>query len=258
MADTGYTVGQVAAMAGVSVRTLHHYDRIGLLRPATRSDGGYRRYQAADLERLHRILSYRELGLALEDIASLLDDAAIDPVAHLGRQERLLRDRIGRLEQMLAAVNEMKEAYEVGIDLTPEERFELFGDFDPAAHAAEARERWGGTPAFEQSRARTARYTKDDWRRLGAETAEVEQGLVAAMAAGEPAAGGRAMDLAEAHRELIDRWFYHCGPDMHRGLADMYVADPRFTAHYEKLAPGLAQYVHDAIHANADRAEGGG
>ncbi len=92
--EATYTVGRAADLAGVTVRTLHHYDRIGLLKPGEWSEGGYRRYDPADLERLHRILSYRELGLALEDIASLLDDPGIDPVAHLSRQERLLGERI--------------------------------------------------------------------------------------------------------------------------------------------------------------------
>ena len=249
-----YTVGQVAELAGVTVRTLHHYDRIGLLSPEQRSEGGYRSYSSADLERLHRILSYRELGLALEDIASLLDDPGIDPVAHLSRQERLLGDRIARLEQMLASVQTTKEAHRMGMQLTPEERFELFGDFDPAEHADEARERWGATPAYGESQHRTARYSKHDWRRMRDEGDELEGSLAAALAEGAPPGGERAMDLAEAHRCHIDRWFYDCSTELHRGLADMYVADERFSAHYERRADGLARYVNAAIHANADRA----
>jgi len=249
-----YTVGQVADLAGVTVRTLHHYDRIGLLSPEERSESGYRRYGSADLERLHRILSYRELGLALEDIASLLDHPGIDPVAHLSRQERLLGDRIARLEEMLAAVQTTKEAHRMGMQLTPEERFELFGDFDPAQHASEAEERWGGTPAYEESQRRTAGYYKDDWRRMRDEGDEIEAALAVAMSAGAPPTGERAMVLAEAHRLHIDRWFYECSTEMHRALADMYLADERFSAHYERRAEGLARYVHDAIHANAGRA----
>lgn len=248
-----YTVGQLAELAGVTVRTLHHYDRIGLLTPGERSDTGYRRYQPEDAERLHRILSYRELGLALEDIATLLDDPGVDPLAHLRRQERLLRDRIARLEEMLAAVNAITEAHDMGIDLTPEERFELFGDFDPAEHEQEAKERWGDTEAYRESQRRTRTYAKDDWRRMRDERQEIETALAAAMADGEPAGGPRAMEVAERHRRHLEEWFYDCPPAMHRGLGDMYVADPRFKAHYERLAPGLAQYLHDAIHASAAR-----
>ena len=250
---TSYTVGEVAELAGVTVRTLHHYDRIGLLAPADRGANGYRRYHAADLERLHRILSYRELGLGLDDIARLLDDPDGDPLVHLRRQARLLQERIARLEEMLAAVQTMMEAHQMDIKLTPEDRFELFGDFDPSQYAEEVEERWGGTEAYAESRRRAARYTKDDWRRIVDESGAIERGFVDALAAGEPAESERAMDLAERHRQHISRWFYDCGPAMHRGLADMYVADARFRAHYEQLAAGLAQYVHDAMQANADR-----
>jgi MerR family transcriptional regulator, thiopeptide resistance regulator len=251
---TSYTVGEVAELAGVTVRTLHHYDRIGLLAPGERAANGYRRYEAADLERLHRILSYRELGLGLDDIARLLDDPEIDPLAHLRRQAELLQERIARLEEMLAAVQTMMEAQQMDIRLTPEDRFELFGDFDPSQYAEEVEERWGGTDAYAESRRRAARYTKDDWRRIVDESGAIERGFVDALAAGEPPEGPRAMDLAERHRRHISRWFYDCGPAMHRGLAEMYVADARFRAHYEQQAAGLAQYVHDAMLANADRA----
>jgi DNA-binding transcriptional MerR regulator len=247
------TVGEVARMAGITVRTLHHYDRIGLLSPGGRGENGYRRYERPDLERLHRILSYRELGLSLEAIGELLDEPGADPVAHLRRQERLLRDRLARLEDLLDAVHTSLEAHAMDIDLTPEERFELFGDFDPAEHEEEARERWGHTEAWRESRRRTASYTKDDWRRMKEETAAVEQGLAAALRDGEPADGDRATALAEAHRMQIQHWFYDCPPGMHTGLADMYIADARFAKHYGDLEPGLARYVHDAIHANAAR-----
>ncbi len=254
---TSYTVGGAAELAGVTVRTLHHYDRVRLLVPAERSEGGYRRYSQADLERLHRILSYRELGLSLRDIAALLDDPGTDSVSHLRRQERLLCERIARLEQMLVAVRTTTEAHQMGIELTPEERFELFGAFDPAEHAAEAEQRWGGSEAYEQSRRRTASYSKADWRRMMAEQERVSAELAAALEAGEPADRERAMDGAEAARALIDRWFYDCSPEMHRRLGEMYVADPRFAKHYEERAEGLARYVRDAIHANADRIEAG-
>lgn len=247
-----YTVGEAARLAGVSVRTLRHYDRIGLLSPADRSEAGYRRYAAADLERLHRILSFRELGISLDQIARLLDDPDADPGAHLREQERLLRDRIARLEQMLAAVHTTMEAEAMGMELTPEERFELFGDFDPAQHEAEAEERWGGTDAYAESRRRTARYSKDDWRRMRDEAAAIERALAAAMESGEPADGYAARAAAEAHRAHIDRWFYPCSPAMHRGLGDLYVTDARFRKHYDDVAPRLAAYVKAAIDANAD------
>jgi hypothetical protein len=121
-------------------------------------------------------------------------------------------------------------------------------------YADEARVRWGQTAAYQQSAERTAKYTKQDWARVKAEADANVAALAEAFTAGLPADGPRAMDLAEAHRRHIDRWFYDCAYEIHRGLGDMYVADPRLTANYDAAHPGLAQYIRDAIHANADRA----
>jgi len=251
------TVGRVAELAGVTVRTLHHYDEIGLLSPGSRTSVGYRRYSEEDLERLQQILFYRELGFALEEIATILDDPRADAAAHLRRQHRLLTKRIERLQAMVAAVEFAMEAHQVGISLTPEERFEVFGDLDPEEYAEEAEQRWGDTDAYRQSQRRAASYTKEDWKRITAEAGDVARRLAEAFTAGIAPDSARAMDLAEEHRQHITRWFYDCSYEIHRGLGEMYVADPRFTRHYESYAPGLAPFVREAIRANADRAEAG-
>src|SRR5215213_2894419 len=154
---------------------------------------------------------------------------------------------------MVAAVEKEMEARQMGINLTPEERFEVFGEQDPAQYAAEAEERWGDTEAWAQSQRRTSAYTKDDWLRITAEAADVERRFAGALRSGVPADAATALDLAEEHRQHISRWFYDCPPEMHAGLGRMYVEDPRFTAHYEELAAGLAQYVSTAVQANAAR-----
>ncbi|WP_406037567.1 MerR family transcriptional regulator [Micromonospora sp. NBC_00898] len=246
-----YTVGQVARAAGVTVRTLHHYDQIGLLSPSGRTAAGYRRYDDADLERLQHIRYYRELGFALDEIAAILDDPGVDPAAHLRRQHELVTERIGKLQEMAAAIELAMEARRMGIQLTPEERFEVFGDFDPDAHAEEAEQRWGDSEAYRESTRRTARYSKEDWLRNKAENEEWGRRVAAVMDSGAPADSPAAMELAEEHRQLISRWFYECSYEIHTGLADMYVADPRFTAYFEKIRPGLAAYLSEAIHANA-------
>ncbi|MFI5907131.1 TipAS antibiotic-recognition domain-containing protein [Dactylosporangium sp. NPDC051541] len=139
------------------------------------------------------------------------------------------------------------------MNVTPEERRELFGDNDPEQYAAEAQERWGDTDAYKESARRTARYTKADWERIKAEAAANTEGFAAAFDGGVPADDSRVMDLAEAHRQHIGRWFYDCPVEMHQGLGEMYVADPRFTANYDTGHPGLAAYIRDAIRANAAR-----
>ena len=251
------TVGSVARLAGVTVRTLHHYDEIGLLRPSGRTSAGYRRYGEADLERLQRILFYRELEFGLEQIKDAMADGGRDTLVHLRRQHSLLAQRIERLKRLSAAIATAMEAHQMGISLTPEERFEVFGDFDPDAHAAEAEERWGDTDAYRESARRTSSYSKADWARMKDEGAVVHGKLVAAMEAGLPADSPEAMDAAEAHRAQISQWFYPCSLEIHTGLAEMYVSDPRFTATYERVAPGLAVYLHDAILANAARSQAG-
>ena len=248
-----YSVGQVAGFAGVTVRTLHHYDEIGLLVPSERTRAGHRRYGDADLDRLQQILFYRELGFPLEEVAALLDDPDADPRVHLRRQHELLTARIERLQRMAAAVEHAMEARAMGINLTPEERFEVFGDKDPEAHAEEAERRWGGTEQYAESQRRVARYTKDDWKRMQAEVASWGERYVALMAEGEDPSGERAMDMAEEHRQHISKWFYECSYDIHRGLGEMYVSDERFKEFYDSMRPGLAEHLRDAITANAAR-----
>lgn len=136
---------------------------------------------------------------------------------------------------------------------TPEDLKELFGDGFQDSQA-EAQERWGDTDAWKQSRQRTQGYTKADWAEVRAETDALHAAFVAAMDAGEPPTSEAAMAAAEQHRLHIDRRFYDCPPGVHKGLADLYVSDPRFTATYDELRPGMSHYVRDAIYANADRA----
>jgi MerR family transcriptional regulator, thiopeptide resistance regulator len=250
--DASYAVGEVAHLAGTTVRTLHHYDRIGLLVPSERGDNGYRRYLPADLERLQAILFYRELEFGLDDIAALLDGDD-GPLDHLRRQHALLLDRRARLDRLVRTLETTMDARRSGVNLTPEETLEVFGDFDPAEHAAEAEERWGHTDAWKQSQARHRSYAKADYQRMKAAADDLNARFVAAMSAGAPPDGDTAMDLAEEARQQIVDWHYDLTHAGHRSLAAMYTADPRFTATYETIAPGLAVYVHDAIVANAAR-----
>ncbi|MFC4118126.1 MerR family transcriptional regulator [Nonomuraea zeae] len=249
-----FSVGQVARLAGITVRTLHHYDEIGLLTPGERTTAGYRRYTDTDLTRLQQILLYRELGFALEEIAVILDEPRTDELTHLRRQHELLTRKAERIHEVIAAVERAMQARTLNIPLTPQERLEVFGDFRPEDHDAEVERRWGGGERYAQSRRRVATYTKADWLQLRAEGEAIAADLVAACKAGLPADGDHAMDLAERHRGHITRWFYTCTYEIHRCLGDMYVDDPRFTATYDALTPGLAGYLRHAIHANARRA----
>lgn len=252
VSEETYSVGEVAALAHVSVRTLHHYDEIGLLRPSRRTPAGHRRYAASDLQRLHDVLFYRELDFGLDEIAAMLADPGAGTDAHLRNQHRMLRARIDRDSRLLRALEKEMEAREMGMALTPEEQFEVFGtDQVGGEWADEARQRWGDTDAYQESQRRTAAYTKEDWVRLKAEADEGLREFRDLMASGAAADGPAAQALAERHRQYITRWFYDCDHATHRGLAETYVADDRFRQTYDSVAPGLAQYVRDAIVANA-------
>lgn len=249
----GLSVGELARLAGVSVRTLHHYDDIGLLRASSRTPGGYRVYGDADLDRLRQILVYRALGFGLDEISRMITDPGATTDDHLRRQHRLLREQIARDTDLVAAIEKEMEARQMGIALTPEERFEIFGDEYREDWEAEARERWGDTEAWQTSQRRTAAYSAQDWARIKEEADALEQGFADALRDGVPADDPRATDLAEAHRQHLVRWFYECVREMHRCLGETYVADERFRSHYERRAAGLAEYVAAAIAANAAR-----
>ena len=251
-----HTVGEVAALAGVTVRTLHHYDRVGLLVPSGRSENGYRLYEYGDLERLRQIRLLRELRFSLEAIGQLLDAPTHGRRSALEAQRDLLRERQERTERVIRGVDRALRAMEEETEMDRTEMFEGLEEFDHEQYQDEVERRWGNTDAYKESMRRTRRYGRSDWDRIKAEGEAVVARLAGLMAGGAQAAGRAAMDLAEEHRCHIDRWFYPCSRGMHRNLAEMYTADPRFEEYFEKRAKGLAVFVRDAIRANAQRAGG--
>ena len=248
-----HTVGEVAALAGVTVRTLHHYDRVGLLVPSQRSEQGYRLYGYGDLERLRQIRLLRELRFSLEAIDQMLDAPAYDRRSALVAQRELLRERQERTDKIIRGVDRALTAMEEEREMDKTEMFDGLEEFDHDKYQEEAEQRWGDTDAYKESMRRTRHYDKNDWARIKEEGQDVVARLAGLLADGAQAAGRAAMDLAEEHRCHIDRWFYPCSHGMHRGLAEMYTADPRFKEYFEKRGAGLATFVQDAIRANAAR-----
>ena len=244
------TVGQVAGLVGVSVRTLHHWDEIGLVVPSARSWAGYRLYGTEDVARIHQVLVYRETGMPLAEVARVLDDPHADATAHLARQRELLQARIAHLTRMLRAVDTMMEKNSMGENLTPQQQAEILGaEWDPAWQK-EAEERWGDSDEWAQSAARKAAMTRQDWARVAKETGILEADLAAAMRKGVVPGSERANALAERHRAGIDQWF-DTTYSKQVLIACGYVADPRFAAHYDGYEPGLAAWLKEIIDANA-------
>lgn len=245
------SVGAVAQLAGVTVRTLHHYEEIGLLIPNERNRAGYRQYNSADLSRLTKVLYYRELGFPLEEIATLLDDTGVDSLQHLQRQHTLLTERLRRVSNMVEAVEKEMEAHMSGTELSAAEKLEIFGETYDPAYEVEAQQRWGDTPAWAQSQQRTKEFTKADWQQVKDDSDTANAEMVRVFRSGAQPGSAAANEIAENHRASIE-FYYDCGYEMQQNLAEMYLADERFTKTYEDLAVGLTQWLRDSIFANAE------
>jgi DNA-binding transcriptional MerR regulator len=218
--------------------------------PSVRTPAGYRGYTDADIERLHFVLVYRSVGMPLEEIRALLDDSSADVLEHLRRQHTSLLEQAERLQHTIKAVEELMDAHRDGIQLTAEEQVEIFGTTAfSEEYAAEAEERWGETDAWKQSQQRVSQFSKEDWIAIKADGGALLEALAQAKRLGVKPGSAEANELAARHRESIER-FYDCGDEMHRNLAEMYLADERFTRYYDDVEPGLAQFVHDIVVAN--------
>jgi MerR family transcriptional regulator, thiopeptide resistance regulator len=254
------TVSEVARSTGISVRTLHHYDEIGLLVPSGRSRSGYRLYSDEDVQRLHHILVARELGMSLVDVKRSLDDPSFDRRSALVRQRAELVARIDQnravlrgVEAALAALEAERNGEPSMSHLKDSDFVELFGGFDPKAYDEEVRARWGETEAWAESQRRVARYDKADWQRFRIESDALLDEAAQLFRGGAGPDSEAAMDLAERHRRSISAWFYACSPEHHARLADLYEADERYAASFEAAAAGLTSWLARAIRANAAR-----
>ncbi|MBP3649895.1 MAG: MerR family transcriptional regulator [Clostridia bacterium] len=235
-----YTVHQVSGMAGVSVRTLHHYDQLGLLKPSQVTQAGYRLYDDAALVRLQSILIYREVGLPLREIKAIMDDPAYDPREALRRQITLLDNQRQRLEGIIAFARDMEKKGEIRMD------FQVFDKSEQEQLQAEAKAKWGQTDAWqawEQQGAKHSHQQKtQDGNRLMMKLA-----AIGAMR-GQAADSGEVQQEIAALQQLISDCFYPCSKEVLRGLGQMYVTDERFTRNIDKAGgEGTAQFVHDAI-----------
>jgi len=246
-----YTVKAVSDLAGISIRTLHHYDEIDLLKPAQVSASGYRLYTEGDLERLQQILFFRELGFSLQEIKAIIDRPGFDRRQALLDHKRLLLERQDRLERLILSVDRTLDAMERGIHMSEKDMFE---GFDQSKYEEEARQRWGGSKEFEESTRRTKKYTKADWDAIKAEAQEIGVNIAARM--DRDPADPEVQEWVRRHHQHINDRYYTCSLQIFRSLGEMYVADERFTATYDKIKPGMAQFLEKAMSIYCDRLEG--
>jgi transcriptional regulator, merR family protein len=253
-ADIARTVGEVSTLLGVSVRALHHWDETGLVRPSQRSDAGYRLYSETDIMRIQQVLVYRQTGMSLADIKTVLDDPKADAVAHLRRQRDLLQGQVSHLQHMLRSIDTVMEIQLLGAHLSVAEMVEIWGtDWDPV-YIEEAQAQWGDTQEWAESSRRKARMSRADWERAHEETVALETALAEAMRSGVEPGSPEANALAQWHRKDLNRWF-EVSISKQVLIGRGYVADERFARYYDKRAPGLAAWLKDVIDSGA-RSEG--
>ena len=245
----GYSVSQLAELAGVSIRTLHHYDDIGLLEPGGRTAAGYRWYGPEEVSRLQQILFFRELDFPLEEIRNILDSPFYNPVSVLKDQQKLIRERIAglrRQERIIAATLEEKI-------MSDAEKFAGFDDSVQEEYLKEARRKYGAA-TVDASEAEIARWRDSEKASAWKEGEDIARELAVLM--NGPADAPEALALAERQHAFVRR-FWDCDIRAFREMGKLYDEDERFTAFYDKHARGTAGFFRQVIEAYADRAEGG-
>jgi DNA-binding transcriptional MerR regulator len=239
-----HTVQQLASLAGISVRTLHHYDHIGLLTPSTRSAAGYRLYGTEDLLRLQQILLYRELDLPLEEIRRILDDPGFDPVRALAQHRRTLELHAERLARLLHTIDRtIDRLTEVDMSLSDEELYEGLPKEQVERWKREVDERYDPKLVAESNR-RVHTMGKDQWNAVKAEGDAISRRMAELM--GRPADDPEVQATIARQHAWIEN-FYACPPEMFEGLGQHYADHPEFRANYDKYRPGLADFMRDAM-----------
>lgn len=246
-----YTINKIAQMAGVTLRTLRYYDKIGLLAPSTRSEAGYRLYSDEDVEKLQQILFFREMDFPLAKIQQIMSNPDFDRKKALATQIEFLEKRAERYTKLSKLAKATLQNLEGGIKMDNKELFEAF-DYDKMMedqkqYEDEVKEKWGNSEAYKISAKRTSRYSKEDWEKINAAGEENLRELIACFNEKVAYDDPRMMEVCDKARRHISTYFYPCSLEMFSGLGSMYVADERFTAYYDKFAPGLAAYYNEAI-----------
>ena len=232
-------IKEFAKLTGVSVRTLHYYDEIGLLTPAfVDKSTGYRYYDEQSILRMQEILFYRELDFSLKRIGEILSSPNYDTRKSLEEQKILLTLKKERLERLIASIDHaMKGANVMGV----------FDNSEFEKHKAEAQERWGETSAYKEHTERTKNYSKQKWNDLAAGMDQIMAEFALCLKNGETSDSDHVQALVQKLQSHITENYYHCTKEILAGLGQMYVADERFKHNIDKHADGTAAFICEAI-----------
>lgn len=253
------TVRQVAKISGVSVRALHHYDEIGLLKPASVGANRYRYYGQEELLRLQQILIHRELGIPLTQIGAILDAPGFDRVTALREQRRRLAEEAKRYAQLVRTIDRTIASLEGDRAMRNADLYKGISPEKQAEYEAWLVERYGGDmpERIEASRRKFGQLTKEEQQQLQIELQEIEQGLAEGLRRGLPMGSPSLDPLLERHRAWVGyMWDKPCPPDAYAGLADLYLSHPDFVARYETIEPGFAEYLSGSMKVYANRLRG--
>jgi DNA-binding transcriptional MerR regulator len=250
-----YTVKEVAKLSGVTVRALHHYDQLGLLKPARIGENGYRYYGREELLRLQQILLHRELELPLEAIAEVLDRPGFDRLEALQRHRKTLSEKAARYRRLVRTLDQTLAALEGDEEMKDEDLYQGFAPEKQAEYEAQIIERFGegARASIEASKATMRTWSKADWETWGGEYVRVEAGMAKALADGLPAASDEVRALIRRHHAWVAAmWNRTPSREAYAGLGQMYVDHPDFHARYEAVQPGLAEYLALAMRSFAE------
>lgn len=245
-----YTVKRLGQMAGISTRTLRYYDEIGILKPARINSSGYRIYGQAEVDKLQQILFYKELGVSLEMINEIVNDPEFNGTFALKEHRQQLLDKRKQLDLLIANVEKTIKATEGRMKMSNQEKFEGFRqkliDDNEKKYGQEIREKYG-EDVVNKSNEKFKNMTEEQFNEANRIAAEIQSTLAEAMKTADPA-GELAQKAAELHKKWIMFYWPEYSKEAHAGLAQMYVDDERFTAYYDKVQSGTAEFLRDAIH----------
>lgn len=234
------TVKEVADLTGISIRTLHYYDEIGLLKPTSLTDAGYRLYFDTDLQRLQQILFFKELDIGLKEIKAIIYSPDFDKINTLKKQKAILQEKRKRLDKIIASINKELEGGN-GMDFKAFDMSEI--EKHKKEYREEVREKYGDIAV--KSHEKTDKYTKENWAKIMGEAEEIYKALAENMDK-EPSDPAVQLLIGE-WRNHITKYYYNCTIEIFKGLGELYVADERFTKNIDKTKAGLAEFMKKAI-----------
>ena len=244
-----YTIKEIADLAGVTTRTLRYYDQLGLLIPSEIGENGYRYYDHNCLLRLQQVMYFRELDVPLKEIQTILSRPDFQLLPALENHRDALKDQVKRINKLLETLGKTISSLQGDGNMSEKEYFE---GFDETQYEDETRERWGGTPQYAESQRKWASYSKDQQEEIKEEGGRISFRMVTENPDMSPGDSDVQTAVGEYYAYL-NKYFYSCEVEFLRGLADMWVQDPRFAVNYERIREGGAAFVREAVHIYCDQ-----